>query len=116
PRLAVVGHVEHVTLGRVDAAPRPGDIVHLRDARFLPGGGGGLAFLQLCKSDAELLLFTAFGADDGGRAVEAAARAARADAQIHGARRAEPHPRVVVWVDPEGRRTVLVTVDPLQPA
>jgi ribokinase len=115
-RLAVVGHVEHVTLGRADGVPQPGDIVHLRDARFLPAGGGGLAFLQLCRSDAEVLLFTAFGSDDGGRAVEAAVRAARPEAQIHAARRPDPHPRVVVYVDAQGRRTILVTADPLQPA
>jgi ribokinase len=29
-RLAVIGHVEHVTLGRVAALPGAGDIVHLR--------------------------------------------------------------------------------------
>ncbi|APR79150.1 Ribokinase [Minicystis rosea] len=115
-RIAVVGHVEHVTLGRTDGVPEPGDIIHLRDVRFLPGGGGGLAFLQLCCSDAELLLFTAFGSDDGGRAVEAAVRAARPDAQIHAARRPFDHPRVVVHVDTYGRRTIIVTADPLQPA
>ena len=115
-RIAVVGHVEHVTLGRTDDVPQPGDIIHLRDARFLPGGGGGLAFLQLCRSDAELLLFTAFGSDEGGRAVEAAVRAARPDAQIHAARRPFDHPRVVVYVDVLGRRTIIVTADPLHPA
>lgn len=116
PRIAVIGHVEHVTLGRADGVPQPGDIVHLREPRFLPAGGGGLAFLQLCKSDAELHLFTAFGGDDGGRAVEHAARAARSDAIVHAARREQAHPRVVVFVDDHGRRTIIVTGDPLQPA
>lgn len=116
PRIAVVGHVEHVTLGRADGVPQPGDIIHLRDARFLPAGGGGLAFLQLCRSDADLSLFTAFGSDEAGRAVEAAVRAARPDAQIHAARRPVDHPRVVVHVDAHGRRTIIVTADPLQPA
>jgi len=115
-RIAVVGHVEHVTLGRADGVPQPGDIIHLRDPRFLPAGGGGLAFLQLCRSDAELLLFTAFGGDEAGRAVEAAVRAARPDAQIHAARRPVAHPRVVVYLDAHGRRTIVVTADPLQPA
>ena len=115
PRIAVLGHVEHVTLGLADGVPEPGDIVHLRDPRFLPAGGGGLAFLQLCRSDADLLLFTAFGSDDGGRAVEAAALAAGPTAAIHAARRDEAHPRVVVFIDAHGRRTILVTGDPLQP-
>ncbi|MFT3770337.1 MAG: PfkB family carbohydrate kinase [Minicystis sp.] len=116
PRIAVVGHVEHVTLGRADGVPQPGDIVHLRDVRFRPAGGGGLAYAQLCRSDADLLLFTAFGSDDGGRAVEAAVRALRPDARIHAACRPVDHPRVVVYVDVHGRRTILVTADPLQPA
>ena len=28
-RIAVIGHVEHVTIGRVPAVPAPGDIAHL---------------------------------------------------------------------------------------
>lgn len=116
PRIAVVGHVEHVTLGRADGVPVPGDIIHLRDVRFLPGGGGGLAFAQLCRSDAKIHLFTAVGHDEAGRAVEARLRAAPERVHVHVAVRAVDHPRVVVVVDAEGRRTVVVTADPLQPA
>lgn len=115
-RIAVIGHVEHVVLGRAGGIPKPGDIVHLTDQRFLPGGGGGLAFQQLCRSDAELHLFTAFGGDDAGRAVEAAVRASSPRAQIHAARRPVDHPRVVIYIDAHGRRTIIVTADPLQPA
>jgi ribokinase len=115
PRIAVVGHVEHVTLGRVDAAPRAGDIVHLRDARFVPGGGGGIAFAQLCRSDAEVHLFTAVGNDDAARAVEARLRGAGERVHVHAAVRAVEHPRVVVLVDGEGRRTIVVAGGPLQP-
>lgn len=116
PRIAVIGHVEHVTLGVAEGVPQPGDIIHLRDAVFLPAGGGGLAFSQLARSPARLLLFTAIGNDDGGRAVEAAVRAAAPSAEIHVARRDAAHPRVVVYVDTHGRRTIVVTADPLQPA
>ncbi len=116
PRIAVVGHVEHVTLGRADGVPAPGDIIHLRDARFLPGGGGGLAFAQLCRSHAEIHLFTAVGHDQAGRAVEARLHAASGRVHVHAAVRPVDHPRVVVFVDAEGRRTVIVTADPLQPA
>jgi ribokinase len=116
PRLAVVGHVEHVILGRTEGTLAPGDIVHLQGPRFLAPGGGGIAFAQLCKSDAELHFFTAVGDDEAGRAVEAKIGAVPAQVHIHAARRAAPHPRVVVLVDDEGRRTILVTAPPLQPA
>jgi ribokinase len=116
PRIAVVGHVEHVTLGRVDGVLHQGDIVHLRDTRFLPGGGGGIAFSQLCRSDAEVHLFTFLGSDAAGKAVEARIHAARQGVHIHAAARAVEHPRVVVVVDAEGRRTIIVTGGPLQPA
>lgn len=116
PRIAVVGHVEHVTLGRTEGVPQPGDIVHLLDARFLPGGGGGLAFAQLCRSDAEIHLFTALGHDAAARAVEERIRVAPGRVHVHAAVRAVDHPRVVVVVDAEGRRTIIVTGAPLQPA
>lgn len=115
-RIAVVGHVEHVMLGHIDGVVVPGDILHLRDTRFLPGGGGGVAFAQLCRSDAEIHLFTAVGHDEAGRAVEARIQVAPERVHIHAAARAVDHPRVVVVVDSEGRRTVVVTENPLQPA
>jgi ribokinase len=115
-RIAVVGHVEHVTLGRIDGLIGPGDILHLRDTRFLPGGGGGLAFAQLCRSDAEIHLFTAVGHDEAGRAVAARIQVDPGRVHVHAATRAVDHPRVVVIVDAEGHRTIAVTHDPLQPA
>jgi ribokinase len=115
-RIAVVGHVEHVTLGSTDRVPGPGEIVHLRDARFLPAGGGGIAFAQLRRSAAQVHLFTAVGNDDAGRAVEAQVAGGAPNVHVHAAVRPVDHPRVVVMVDAEGRRTIVVTRDPLQPA
>ena len=60
-RLAVIGHVEHVTIAPVPALPAPGEIVHLDEPKVIAGGGGGIAFFQLARSDAEVHLFTAFG-------------------------------------------------------
>ena len=115
-RIAVIGHVEHVTLGRIAGVVGPGDVVHLSDTRFVPGGGGGIAFAQLCQSDAEIHLFTAVGRDDAGRAVERRIGAHGARVHVHAAVRAVDHPRVVVVVDRDGRRTIFVTSDPLHPA
>jgi ribokinase len=89
PRIAVIGHVEHITLGRVPAVPRAGEIAHVEAPRKFPGGGGGIAFYQLCRSDAELHLFTAFGNDDAARWIEA--ELAKTRAHVHAARRDEPH-------------------------
>jgi len=112
-RLGVIGHVEHITLGRVAALPRAGDIVHVHEPRVLAGGGGGVAFFQLARSSAELHLFTAFGDDDAARVVEAAVMAT--SATIHAARRTEPHTRDVVMIGPDGDRTIVVIGEPHHP-
>jgi ribokinase len=112
-RLAVVGHVEHVTIGRAPGLPAAGDIVHLDGARWLPGGGGGIAFFQLTRAKAELHLFTALG--DDGAAAQVEARLLASGATIHAARRAEPHTRDLVLVTPDGERTIVVVGEPLHP-
>lgn len=112
-RLAVIGHVEHITLGRVDAVPRAGEIAHLRAPVTFPGGGGGVAFWQLVRSPAEVHLFTAIGAGEAGAEVEAAL--AGSGAHVHAARRVEPHTRDVVLVTPDGERTIVVVGEPLHP-
>ncbi len=116
PRIAVIGHVEHVTLGRTDAVIAPGSIVHLTGTRVVPGGGGGIAFAQLCRSDAEVHLFTAVGRDDAGRFVEGRVCAYPGAVHVHAAVRDRDHPRVIVAVDLEGRRTIVVTSEPFHPA
>jgi ribokinase len=110
-RLAVVGHVEHVTLGAVQALPAPGDIVHLDAPVWFPGGGGGMTFFQLLRSPAEIHLFTAVGNDDAGQAV--AARLATTAGVIHAAHRDTPHTRDLVLVTPGGERTIVVIGAPL---
>ncbi len=111
-RLAVVGHVEHVTLGAVPELPKPGDIVHLDAPVRFPGGGGGITFFQLLRGPAEVHLFTAVGDDDAGAAV--AARLATTRAVLHAARRDTPHTRDLVLVTPGGERTIVVIGTPLQ--
>lgn len=112
-RIGVIGHVEHITLGRVPKVPRPGEIAHLEDVRVLPGGGGGITFFQLVKSDAEIHLFTALGNDEAAELVEEQIR--RTGATIHAARREERHTRDLVMIDPDGERTIVVVGQPLHP-
>lgn len=85
-RIAVIGHVEHVTLGRVPALPRSGEIAHLEAPRWFPGGGGGVAFFQLTRCPAEVLLFTALGNDEA--AAEVQRRLAATRARVHAAKAA----------------------------
>ena len=112
-RVAVIGHVEHVTLAAVPALPAPGDIVHLDAPRVFPGGGGGLAFHQLIRGPAEVLLYTAIGSDDAGRDVRD--QLARSGARVHAAARSEPHTRDLVLITPGGERTIFVIGRPLHP-
>ncbi|TMB20332.1 MAG: sugar kinase, partial [Deltaproteobacteria bacterium] len=99
-RIALVGHVEHITLGRVPAVPRAGDIAHLQGPRSFPGGGGGIAFFQLTRSNAEILLYTALGNDEA--AAQVRARVARTSARVFAAQRDQPHTRDLVMITPDG--------------
>jgi len=112
-RVAVIGHVEHITLGRVPAVPRAGDIAHLEEPRFFPGGGGGIAFFQLTRSAAEVLLYTAVGNDEAAAAVRGRIAATRA--RIFAAERQAPHTRDLVMITPDGERTIVVVGEPLHP-
>ena len=112
-RIAVLGHVEHIALGRVPRLPGPGEIAHAEGVRVFPGGGGGIAFFQLVKSPAEIHLFTALGNDEAAEQVRA--RVATTRAHVHAARREKPHTRDVVLITPDGERTIVVLGEPLHP-
>src|SRR5216683_975342 len=112
-RVAVIGHVEHITLGRVPRVPRAGEIAHAEQVRTFPGGGGGIAFFQLAKSPGEAHLFTAVGADEAAEQVRS--RVESTGARIHLAHRTEPHTRDLVLITPDGERTIVVLGEPLHP-
>src|SRR2546422_6357043 len=112
-RIAMVGHVEHITLGRVPAVPRAGDIAHLQGPRSFPGGGGGIAFFQLTRSNAEILLYTALGNDEA--AAQVRDRVVRTTARVFAAQREQPHTRDLVMITPDGERTIVVVGEPLHP-
>jgi len=113
-RVAVVGHVEHVTIAAVPAFPMPGDIVHLDEPAVIAGGGGGVAFFQLARSTADLHLFTAIGIDDA--ALHVYHEISSVGATVHAALRMEPHTRDLVLVTPDAERTIMVIGRPLHPA
>jgi ribokinase len=112
-RVAVIGHVEHITLGRVARVPGPGEIAHATEVRTFAGGGGGIAFFQLASSPGEVHLFTALGADEAASQVRS--RVEATGARIHAAQRGEPHTRDLVLITPDGERTIVVLGEPLHP-
>ncbi len=112
-KIAVIGHVEHVTIGTVPALPAPGDIAHLERPRPFPGGGGGVAFYQLLQAPCETLLYTALGDDDAAKFVEA--NLVTTGARVFAARRVQAHTRDLVMVTPGGQRTIVVVGEPLHP-
>jgi ribokinase len=113
PRIAVVGHVEHVSIGRVPALPSAGDIAHMKAERWIAGGGGGIAFQQLAKGPGEILLYTAAGNDEAAAAV--VRRIEATGARVYVAKRDEPHTRDIVMITPGGERTIVVVGEPLHP-
>ncbi len=112
-RIAVVGHAQHVTLAAVPALPAPGAILHLERPITVAGGGGAITFFQLVRSPAEVHFFTALGTDAVGAEVEGTLRAA--GGTIHVAHRARAHHRDLVFVTPDGERTIVVMQPPLHP-
>lgn len=112
-RIAVIGHVEHVTIARVAALPAAGDILHLATPEVVAAGGGGIAFFQLTNSADEIHLFTALGNDDAAEAV--GDLIAATGASLHVARRETPHTRDIVLITPDGERTIIVAGAPLHP-
>ena len=71
PRVAVVGHVEHVEFCVVDRLPAAGEIAHATHYYAEAAGGGAVAVVQLRKLAGAAAFFTALGNDDKGAAVNA---------------------------------------------
>ena len=111
PRIAVIGHVEDVVIARVSALPAAGEILHLAEAEWMPGGGGGIAFFQLANGAGEVHFFTALGNDDA--VTRISDRIAATGATLHAAKRDTAQTRDVVLVTPEGERTIIVIGEPL---
>jgi ribokinase len=112
-RAAVVGHVEWIDFIRVEAVPKPGEIVHASEAWSEAAGGGAVAAVQLANLGCETSFFTALGDDDLGRhsRVELEAKGVR----LHVSWIPEPQRRGVTYVDDAGERTITVIGDKLRP-
>ena len=106
PTVAVVGHVEWLAAARVDAAPRPGAILHAPRCREEPAGGGGVAAVELARLAGHATLFTALGSDEVGQGIPYAM--ARHSVTVVGATVPGPHRRAWTLLDPDHERTIVV--------
>jgi ribokinase len=112
-RAAVVGHVEWIEFARVERVPRPGEIAHATETWEGPGGGGGVAVVQLQKLAGEAALFTALGDDERGHLAktELEAQGVRVEATF----RPAPQRRCFVYIDDGGERTITTIGERLGP-
>ena len=113
PRVAVVGHVEHVEFCVVDRLPQAGEIVHATHDFQAAAGGGAVAVVQLRKLAGDAAFFTALGTDAVAAAVEHDLE--RHGVTVHAARRDRPHRRCFTHLDQDGERTITVIGDRLVP-
>src|SRR6266550_68623 len=105
-RVAVVGHVEWVEFVRVEAVPKPGEIVHALETWEEPGGGGAVAAAQIARLVGSCTFFTALGSDELGRRVRA--ELTRLGVQVQAIPDPEPTRRAFTYVDEVGERTITV--------
>jgi ribokinase len=113
-RAAVVGHVEWIEFGRVDHVPAAGEIVHVSESWEVPGGGGAVAAVQLCKLAGEATLYTALGDDEIGH--RSKLELERLGLRVEATFRPEPQRRGYVHIDAAGERTITVIGERLGPA
>ena len=112
-KTAVVGHTEWIEFGHVDHVPRPGDIVHATEGWEEPGGGGGVASAQLARLAGTCTFYTALGDDD--RALWTRRDLAGLGVHTVAVTRAERSRRAIVFVDPNGERTITTLGRRLEP-
>lgn len=105
-RYAVVGHVEWIEFLRVPHVPLAGEIAHASESWQEPGGGGGVAAVQLGRMAGEVLFYTALGDDELGH--RAATELSQLGVTLQVAWRPPPQRRGVTFVDDEGERTITV--------
>lgn len=105
-RMAVVGHVEWIEFLRVQAVPRPGEIVGTDETWSEPAGGGGVAAVELARLAGGADLFCVLGGDDLG--AEARVRLEAAGVRVHALPADETQRRGFCYVDEVGERTITV--------
>ena len=112
-KLAVVGHVEWIEFLRVEAVPRPGEIVGAHETWGEPAGGGGVAAIELARLAGEADLYCLLGGDELGRRARAGLEAA--GVRVHSPETNEEQRRGFCYIDDVGERTITVIGDKPRP-
>ena len=112
-RVAVVGHTEWIEFARIPHVPAAGDITQASRAWEEPGGGGGVAAIQLASLAGSSTFCTALGADEYGRRLERGLSAR--GVHVLAAWRDEKQRRAVTFVDDRGERTITLFGPKLTP-
>ena len=104
--VAVVGHVEWIEFLRVEAVPKPGEIVGTTETWAEPAGGGGVAAVELARLAGASSLYCLLGGDELGKQGRTALEAA--GVAVHSPPSDEPQRRGFCYVDEVGERTITV--------
>ena len=111
--MAVVGHVEWIEFLRVEAVPKPGEIVGSTEVWAEPAGGGGVASVELARLAGRSALYCLLGGDDLG--AQSRVKLEAAGVRVHSPSSDEPQRRGFCYVDDVGERTITVIGDKPRP-
>ena len=112
-KLAVVGHVEWIEFLRVEAVPRPGEIVGAHELWAEPAGGGGVAAVELARLAGEASLYCLLGGDELGKRARTGLETA--GVRVYSAESEDEQRRGFCYVDEVGERTITVIGDKPRP-
>jgi ribokinase len=112
-RMAVVGHVEWIEFVRVEAVPRPGEIIGSHETWEEPAGGGGVAAVELARLAGESSLFCVLGGDALGARSREGLEAA--SVRVLAPAGEQPQRRGFCFVDETGERTIVVIGEKARP-
>ena len=112
-KVAVVGHVEWIEFLRVEAVPRPGEIVGTEETWEEPAGGGGVAAVELARLAGESSLYCLLGGDELGKRARAGLEAAAV--RVFSPETDREQRRGFCYVDAVGERTITVIGDKPHP-
>jgi ribokinase len=113
-RVAVVGHVEWIEFLRVEAIPRPGEIVGVQESWEEPAGGGGVAAVELARLAGESTLYCRLGGDELGK--RARDGLAAAGVRVHSPETDDAQRRGFCYVDDVGERTITIIGEKPRPS